>query len=81
MRSFTILADIAAHNALNHQQQNQSAVENRERQQIEDAEIETDAGGQIELRQPVTQLAFRSLSPRQPQSPLDQKAASLKPDG
>ena len=49
-------ADVAANHALNQQQKNQPAIENRERHQVQDAEVEADFAGQSELRHPSLHL-------------------------
>ena len=64
-------ADVAAHHALNQQQQDQSAIQDRKRHQVQDAEVEADAGGKAELRIPVfglCRLAAATAMPTGPES-------------
>jgi len=53
-------ADIVAQNSLDHEQQNQASVENGERQQVQNAEIQADRRGRIKLRKPA--LGFGRLA-------------------
>src|SRR5215469_4816288 len=45
---FDLQADVAPHQALNQQQQNHAAVEDRDRQQVKDAKVQADTGRQTE---------------------------------
>src|ERR1700757_1462856 len=46
-----VQADIVPQHALDEQQQDQSSIEDRKRQEIQNAEIDADGSGQAELRQ------------------------------
>ena len=56
MRSFTLMLMLAADDAFDQQEENHAAVENREGQQVEDAEVEADHAGQLELVGPALGL-------------------------
>src|SRR5580704_14091352 len=57
---FDVHADVAAHKALDQQEQDYSAVEDGNRQQVEDAEIQADGRSQAHERSPA--LAARRFA-------------------
>ena len=54
---FDVHADIAPHQAFDQQEQNHAAVQNRNRQQVEDAQVQADPRRQFHQRRPALLLA------------------------